>query len=667
MSNFLKPIIFISLLKLLMGSLFASGDTYRWFIPFVDYFVTNFDNPWEYFYNLGENMIFPYGPVMLYPLALVTLILSPLTFIFGNSLPLIAFSITLLIFDLGIYFLLVKLLEGHERKVFYLYFCSPLVFYINYIYTQLDIIPTFFILLSIVYLFKSKYNISALILGLAINAKLSSALALLFVVTYLFKKSIRKSVLYFFITYFTFYIFQYPFYNSVGFVEIVKKSSIQTWIYDLYINYSNQSLILLITPLLIGLFYLNFISYSKISKSTLVMYLSLGFMSLVMFVSPVPGWYMWVYPLIVFCFIRYTDFPRFAIIGLNGFYLLYFLFSTKFSQFEFFKIFDANVFIDTTEVQFNSLLFTPLLGVMLYIMFLIFRLGNQHNNLSNYRLSPIMIGIGGDSGSGKNHIQNVISKLFNHDTLCVEGDDDHKWEREHQKWKTYTHLDPKANDLYLQFDNTADLKHGRSVYKSNYNHETGKFSEPTAISAEETVFFLGLHAFYLPQMRGLFDLKIFLDPEEKLRQQWKIQRDHKKRGHSKEKVKESIAQRNPDSQSHIRPQLKFADLVIRKKLEADSIKMELIVKNKWDLSYLVDYIENNLEDSINFNHHFDYKNDSQVIEFSGKFSNQFFTTYIDHISDSVEFLNKNFEEQKSSNNLLIQIVALTMLSSIVKK
>ena len=34
--------------------------------------------------------------------------------------------------------------------------------------------------------------------------------------------------------------------------------------YDLYINYSNQSLLLLITPLLIGLFYLNFISYSKI-------------------------------------------------------------------------------------------------------------------------------------------------------------------------------------------------------------------------------------------------------------------------------------------------------------------------------------------------------------------------------------------------------------------
>ena len=221
--------------------------------------------------------------------------------------------------------------------MFYLYFCSPLVFYINYIYTQLDIIPTFFVILSVFLLFKSKYRQSALILGLAINAKLSSALALIFIATYLFKKSKTESVVYSVVTYLTFYILQYPFYNSTGFLEIVKKSSVQTWVYDLYINYSNQSLLLLITPLLIGLLYLNFISYSKISKSTLLMYLALGFMSLVMFVSPVPGWYMWVYPLIVFCFIKYVDFPRFAILGLNGFYLLYFLFSTKFSEFGLFQ------------------------------------------------------------------------------------------------------------------------------------------------------------------------------------------------------------------------------------------------------------------------------------------------------------------------------------------
>ena len=667
MQNFLKPIIVVSLFKLLIGSFFASEDTYRWFIPFVDYFVTNFDNPWQYFYNIGEIMVFPYGPVMLYPLALVTLILSPLAFIFGSSLPLISLSLTLLLFDLGIYFLLIKLLEGYERKVFYLYFCCPLVFYINYIYTQIDIIPTFFVILSVFLLFKSKYRASAFILGLAINAKLSSALALIFIATYLFKKSKTESVVYSVVAYLTFYILQYPFYNSIGFLEIVKKSSVQTWVYDLYINYSNQSLLLLITPLLLGLFYLNFISYSKISKSTLLMYLALGFMSLVMFVSPVPGWYMWVYPLIVFCFIKYIDFPRFAIIGLNGFYLLYFLFSTKFSEFGLFSLFSINSFVTTTETQFNSLLFTPLLAIMIYIMFLILRLGNEHNNLFNYRTNPIMVGVGGDSGSGKNYMYNLISELFSNDTLCVEGDDDHKWERGHQQWQAYTHLNPKANNLYVQFDNTIDLKKGRSVYKSNYDHGTGNFSNPNAVSPNDTIFFLGLHAFYLPQMRGLFDLKIFLDPEEKLRQEWKIDRDKKERNYDKKTITENIAKRNPDSQNYIRPQLKFADIVIRNKTKNGKFYTTFVIKNEWDLSQLINHIEGKVDNNFAFSHTFDYQNDTQIIKFSGKIKKTFFDHYLNDLVISNDLFDINFPKGENAQNLMTQVIVLTMLSHIAKK
>lgn len=675
MKTFIKPLIFVSILKIIVGSVFASEDARMLLIPFVDHFVNNFDNPWQYFFDLNKLSIFPYGPVMLYPLAFLTMLLSPFTFIFGENITLIAFSLTLLTFDVGIFFLLSKLLGNEERKVFYLYFCSPIVLYINYFYTQLDIIPTFLILLSLFVLFKSKDNlkmilISAIVLGLAINAKFSSLVALVFISTYLAKKSRRISTIYAVVAYFIFYIFQFPFYNTQGFIEIVRKSSVQSWIYDLYIGYGNQSLLLLITPLLLGIFYLNFLSYNKISKSTLIMYLALGFMSLVMFVAPSPGWYMWVYPFIVYCFIRYPDFPRFAIISLNSFYLLYFLFSTKYSLLNTFEIFneiEVLNFIQTNEIQFNSLLFTPLLGSMIYIMFLISKLGNDHNNLNSYRNKPLMIGVGGDSGSGKDYTYKVIDSIFSTETLCVQGDDDHKWERGHQKWKAFTHLNPKANNLYLQFENTKDLKEGRSIYKSNYDHSDGKFSKPTAISSNDTICFLGLHVLYLPQMRGLFDLKIFLDPEERLRQKWKIERDHKKRGYSKEKVKETIAQRNPDSQNYIRPQLKFSDLIVRKRLEKDNITLQLVVKNKWDLSYLIDYIENNQNQDCEFKHYFDYNNDSQIIELSGNFSKDFFNKYIGYMRDTLDFINKDFGKNISSNDLLIQITILTMLSSSVKK
>ena len=124
MKNFIKPLIFVSILKIIVGSLFASQDARVLLMPFVDHFVTNFDNPWQYFYNLEKLNIFPYGPVMLYPLAFFVLLLSPFTFVFGESISLIAFSATLLTFDIGVYFLLLKLLANEERKVFYLYFCS---------------------------------------------------------------------------------------------------------------------------------------------------------------------------------------------------------------------------------------------------------------------------------------------------------------------------------------------------------------------------------------------------------------------------------------------------------------------------------------------------------------------------------------------------------------
>ncbi len=675
MKNFLKPLILISVVKLILGSIFASQDTKILLMPFVEYFVQYFENPWAYFYNLGELDIFPYGPIMLYPLAFVYLLLSPFSFILGESLTIISFTIALLIFDIGIYFLLLKLLENEERKVFYLYFCSPIVIYINYFYTQLDIIPTFLILLSLVVLFQSKEKLkyillSALILGFAINAKFSSLVALVFIATYLSKKSKKIALIYAFFSYFIYNLFQFPFGSSPGFIEIVRKSSVQSWIYDLYIGYGNQSLLLLITPLLLGIFYLNFISYNKISRSTLIMYLALGFMSLVMFVSPSPGWYMWIYPFIVYCFIRYPDFPRFAIISVNAFYLVYFLLSTKYSLINTFEIFN-NIemlnFMQTNEIQFNSLLFTPLLGSMIYIMFLISKLGNEHNNLRNYRNQPLMVGIAGDSGSGKDYIYKVVSSIFLSDTLCVQGDDDHKWERGHQKWKAFTHLNPKANNLYLQFKNTKHLKNGRSIYKSHYDHSNGKFSNPSTMSSSDIICFLGLHVLYLPQMRGLFDLKIFLDPEEKLRQKWKIERDQKKRGYSKEKVKDSIAQRNPDSQNYIRPQLKFSDLIVRKNIDKENIALQLVIKNKWDISYLIDYIESDQNQNYKFNHYFDYNNDSQIIELNGEFSKDFFDKYVGYMKDSLDFINNDFGKNMSSNDLLIQVTILTMISGLAQK
>ena len=78
------------------------------------------------------------------------------------------------------------------------------------------------------------------------------------------------------------------------------------------------------------------------------------------------------------------------------------------------------------------------------------------------------------------------------------------------------------------------------------------------------------------------------------------------------------------------------------------------------LSY--DYIESDKNQDYKFNHYFDYNNDSQIIELNGEFSQDFFNKYIGYMKDSLDFINKDFGKNMSSNDLLIQVTILTMLS-----
>ena len=73
----------------------------------------------------------------------------------------------------------------------------------------------------------------------------------------------------------------------------------------------------------------------------------------------------------------------------------------------------------------------------------------------------------------------------------------------------------------------------------------------------------GLHSLYLPQMRQVLDMKIYLDTDEALRCYWKLGRDQGDRGHDREEVMAQIDKRRADAEKYICPQKQYADLVIR--------------------------------------------------------------------------------------------------------
>ena len=59
----------------------------------------------------------------------------------------------------------------------------------------------------------------------------------------------------------------------------------------------------------------------------------------------------------------------------------------------------------------------------------------------------------------------------------------------------------------------------------------------------------------------VYDLKIFMQPQEDLRVWWKVKRDVAKRGYSPEQVLEQLKTREQDSEKYIKNQALHADIV----------------------------------------------------------------------------------------------------------
>ena len=117
--------------------------------------------------------------------------------------------------------------------------------------------------------------------------------------------------------------------------------------------------------------------------------------------------------------------------------------------------------------------------------------------------------------------------------ICTDG-------KEATKLKQFTHLDPKANNLHQEITTIQSLKLNQNIERSFYDHTIGDFTEPHTIYPKGLTIYEGLHPFYLERQRDLFDFKIFIDPEDSLMQDWKIERDVHERGHEKEKIIDSI-------------------------------------------------------------------------------------------------------------------------------
>lgn len=562
---FLTPYFILGLvLKVALSCYFASDYLSKFFTPFVNWFVlSGFKNPWDHFYALGQTAAFPYPPVML------TLLAIP-RFLFGgllsadwqaaSALHLFCMRLPLLVFDILLLFFLTRLSPTKQKKLLLIYWLSPIIIYVNYIHGQLDIIPTSIFFGAILLILNRNYFLAAVTVAIAAATKSHIFISLPFLFIFLYRQKTGLKTIVMCVVLFTaaYALLVMPIaLTSEAFRLMVYNSPEQAKIFAFSIPVSN-TLSFVICPMVVVLVFFKFVSYRKLNRQIFIMFLGFVFASLVVFVPPMPGWFIWSIPFLIYFYVSNEEYSRAPFIFYNIIYFVYFAF--------FFEK-QAPIQIGSLSPEVvNNLALSITMACVGYIALWMFRLGVERNEQLRVREEPFLIGIGGDSASGKHTVFNVLRGLVGKEqSIPIFGDNFHKWERGNENWNVYTHLHPSGNRLHEEMNVAIALKDGKSIEMGEYDHSSGKFTEANRIESNKFVFFVGLHPFYLKKMRDLIPMKIFMDTDESLRRHWKIQRDMEKRGYEKRDVLDQIESRLEDSEKYIKPQAQFADLVVSMK------------------------------------------------------------------------------------------------------
>ena len=570
MANLIKTHNIYFAIGLLLRFLLILGITSsvieNWYAPFIESSIkTPSLDPWDvWLTSKGDPAAFPYGYVMW----LVFLPLAALFQLFDLSSG-FAYASTLLMVDFGVFTTLKKIYKKSASVVLYFYWLSPIVILATYVYGFNDLVPLFFLILSLYYLERRRMVFSGALCFLAISAKLSMILTLPFFFIWFFRNTAHRSLFWNFVIGFSIASFALgiPYLFSISAMRILVDNPEMKNVYFLILSIGEDNKIYLIPSVyLIGLY-----SIWKIRRINLdILLASFGaiFLLLVLLTPSPPGWYIWLVPfLLIYLVDEKSNTPRLIFLLFSSIYILHHIF--------FFK--DTLVFstLDLGFINFQlpfHLLFekqyeltTTILFTAGFIMLASFFTRNiRNNNFHRFSKKPFVIGISGDSGAGKDTFSDALKKLFgSHSVAQISGDDYHLWDRHKPMWKTLTHLSPYANDLESFAKDILLLKDGKSIHPRHYDHQMGKMvTLPFLKKSNHIIIVSGLHSLYLPILRNHYDLSIFLDIDEELRRYFKIKRDTEERGHSMERVLDSLKAREPDTKKYIQSQKKYAELVL---------------------------------------------------------------------------------------------------------
>jgi uridine kinase len=564
-------------LKLVIGTFVGSHFIRDLFVPFVQYYAMHpFSNPWDAFMELGRLKAFPYHAGMLAFLAPVRMLFFWLPdpgWEVATFADFFSIRVSLLLADVAIYWVLVKWFAGKTRSLLLLYWASPLVIYISYFHGQLDVIPVAMLMLSLHFLRNGWMLRSAAMFGLGLGTKTTALLALPFFAVYTWRNLGKVAVVKWLgLAAAVAAALIIPLSSSPGYRTLVLGAEEQLWLFKIGYEVPIVGTSVYFAVFALAILLMRFLDYKKVNFDLTVMYAGLAMVVVVALVPPMPGWFMWLYPMVVYAAMLSPRRTGWNIVFLDAAFLAWFLMFAPTAD-----LFSAMALLSPGMAgggppwwllpqglgdKLGGIVLTLLVASEFNLFYWLYRTGVKSNAVYAPPERPLLVGISGDSGTGKDTLCGMIrGVLGDGKVLQLDGDDYHRWERGAEGYEKYTHLNAVSNRLHTQMHDIFLLGSGLPIRKAFYDHSTGRFSEPGIVHPRQVVLVSGLHSLFVQGAYEKMHLKIFLDHEPELYHAWKVARDTGERGYRAEDVKRQIQDREADVQKFIRPQKKRTDVI----------------------------------------------------------------------------------------------------------
>ena len=180
---------------------------------------------------------------------------------------------------------------------------------------------------------------------------------------------------------------------------------------------------------------------------------------------------------------------------------------------------------------------------------------------------PVIIGVTGGSGSGKTSVSRAIFDSLNgHSLLMIQEDSYYKNQDDisfDERVKVnYDH--PNAFDTDLLIEQLGDLLEWKAIDIPVYDYVQHTRSKKTVhVEPKEVIIVEGILVLNDPRLRDLMDIKIFVDTDDDIRINRRIQRDLEERGRSLQSVIDQyLSTVKPMYHQFIEPTKRYADIIV---------------------------------------------------------------------------------------------------------